>query len=67
VLPNRRSRYGGPPAGRSPDDRFRTRCWNWCPNATDPDATEAEQEAEAAKLGAEVKVTGEYDDNPTGR
>jgi hypothetical protein len=33
----------------------------------DPDATDAEQEVEAAKLGAEVKVTGEHDDNPTGR
>jgi hypothetical protein len=27
----------------------------------------AEQEAEASKLGAEVNVTGTYDDNPTGR
>jgi hypothetical protein len=33
----------------------------------DPDATEAEQEAEATKLGAEVNVPGEYDGNPTGR
>src|SRR4029079_9119629 len=33
----------------------------------DPDATEAEQEVEATKLGAEVKVSGDYDGNPTGR
>jgi hypothetical protein len=38
-----------------------------CRKYVDPDATDAEQEAEAAKLGAEVNVTGEYDDNPTGR
>src|SRR5262245_8431692 len=38
-----------------------------CRKYVDPDATEAEQEAEATKLGAEVTVSGEYDDNPTGR
>jgi hypothetical protein len=32
-----------------------------------PDASEKEQETEAAKLGAEVSVSGPYDDNPTGR
>src|SRR5262249_7534827 len=37
-----------------------------CRKYVDPDATEAEQGAEAAKLGAEVNVTGEYDGNPTG-
>src|SRR5262249_2351919 len=38
-----------------------------CRKHVDPDATAEEQAAEAAKLGAEVKVTGKYDDNPTGR
>jgi len=38
-----------------------------CRKYVDPDATEAEQEAEASKLGAEVKVAGRYDGNPTGR
>ncbi len=33
----------------------------------DPDAPAAEQEAEASQFGAEVKVPGEYDGNPTGR
>ena len=32
----------------------------WRKNA-DPDATAAEQEAEASQLGAEVQVRGEYD------
>jgi hypothetical protein len=34
-----------------------------CRKYVDPDATEAE----AAKLGAEVNVSGEYDGNSTGR
>ena len=38
-----------------------------CRKYVDPDAPAAEQEAEASQLGAEVKVTGEYDGNPTGR
>jgi hypothetical protein len=38
-----------------------------CRKYVDPDASEDEQEAEAAKLGAEVTVSGPYDDNPTGR
>ena len=38
-----------------------------CRKYVDPDAAVAEQEAEASRLGAEVKVTGEYDGNPTGR
>jgi hypothetical protein len=33
----------------------------------DPDACAEEQAAEAAKLGAEVKVSGKYDGNPTRR
>jgi hypothetical protein len=33
----------------------------------DRDAPAAEQEAEASQFGADVKVTGEYDGNPTGR
>ena len=38
-----------------------------CRKYVDPDAPDAEQEAEASKFGAEVNVTGEYDGNPTGR
>ena len=38
-----------------------------CRKYVDPDAPAAEQEAEASQLGAEVKVTGKYDGNPTGR
>ena len=38
-----------------------------CRKYVDVDAAAAEQEAEASQLGAEVKVTGEYDGNPTGR
>src|SRR5512135_2949388 len=38
-----------------------------CRKYMDPDAADAEQEAEARQLGAEVKVPGEYDGNPTGR
>ena len=38
-----------------------------CRKYVDPDAAAGEQEAEASQLRAEVKVTGEYDGNPTGR
>ena len=38
-----------------------------CRKYVDPHAQAAEREAEASQLGAEVKVTGEYDGNPTGR
>ena len=38
-----------------------------CRKYVDPDASDKEQEAEAAKLGAEVNVPGPYDENPTGR
>jgi hypothetical protein len=38
-----------------------------CRKYVDPDVPAAEQEVEASRLGAEVKVTGEYDGNPTGR
>ena len=38
-----------------------------CLKYVDVDAAATEQEAEASQLGAEVKVTGEYDGNPTGR
>ena len=38
-----------------------------CRKYVDPDAAAAKQEAEASQLGAEIKVTGEYDGNPTGR
>ena len=38
-----------------------------CRTYVDPDAAAGEQEAEASQLRAEVKVTGEYDGNPTGR
>src|SRR5512135_1210125 len=37
-----------------------------CRKYADPDVSATEQEAEASQLGAEVKVTGEYDGNPTG-
>lgn len=36
-----------------------------CKKYVDPDATDAEQAAEASTLGADVTVTGKYDDNPT--
>jgi hypothetical protein len=32
-----------------------------------PGTSEGEWETKATKLGAKVKVTGKYDDNPTGR
>jgi hypothetical protein len=38
-----------------------------CRKYVDPDASEREQDAEASQLGAEVKVSGKYDGNPTGR
>jgi hypothetical protein len=38
-----------------------------CRKYVDADAPKKEQETEAAKLGAEVQVSGPYDDNPTGR
>src|SRR5512142_1908963 len=38
-----------------------------CRKYVDVDAAAAERESEASQLGAEVKVTGEYDGNPTGR
>jgi hypothetical protein len=38
-----------------------------CRKYVDTDATEEEQAFEAARLGAEVKVKGKYDGNPTGR
>lgn len=38
-----------------------------CRKYVDPDASEKEQAFEAGKLGAEVTVSGKYDDNPTGR
>lgn len=38
-----------------------------CRKYVDPDASKEEQSSEAGKLGAEVEVTGEYDDNPTGK
>ncbi len=38
-----------------------------CRKYVDPDVTHDAQEVEANKLGAEVKVSGEYDGNPTGR
>jgi hypothetical protein len=38
-----------------------------CRKYVDPDQSRKQQQAEAAKLGAEVEVKGPYDDNPTGR
>src|SRR5258708_391879 len=38
-----------------------------CRKYVDPAASRRKQETEAAKLGAEVSVSGPYDDNPTGR
>jgi hypothetical protein len=38
-----------------------------CRKYIDPDASEQEQAFEAGRLGAEVTVSGPYDDNPTGR
>ena len=38
-----------------------------CRKYVDPDAAAADPEAEVSPLGAEVKVTGESDGNPTGR
>ena len=38
-----------------------------CRKYLDTDAPSDEQEDEASELGAEVTVTGKYDDNPTGR
>ena len=38
-----------------------------CRKYVDPDVPNDEQEAEASQFGAEVKVTGEYGGNPTGR
>ena len=38
-----------------------------CRKYVDSDAAAAEQEAEASQFGAEVKVPGEYDGNPTVR
>ena len=38
-----------------------------CRKYVDPDAAAAEQEDEASEFGAEVRVTGEYHGNPTGR
>ena len=38
-----------------------------CRKYVDPDAAAEEQEDEASEFGAEVKVTGDYDGNPTGR
>ena len=38
-----------------------------CRKYVDPDAAATEQEDEASDFGAEVRVTGEYDGNPTGR
>ena len=38
-----------------------------CRKYVDPDASTKEQDTEAAKLGAEVRVKGKYDGNPTGR
>ena len=38
-----------------------------CRKYVDPDASEQEQAFEAGRLGAEVTVSGKYDDNPTGR
>ncbi len=37
-----------------------------CRKYVDPDAPQDEQEAEASTLGAEVRVRGKYDGNPTG-
>jgi hypothetical protein len=38
-----------------------------CRKYVDPNALTDEQEAETTELGAEVKVAGKYDGNPTGR
>ena len=38
-----------------------------CRKYVDSDLPADEQESEATRFGAEVKVTGEYDGNPTGR
>jgi hypothetical protein len=38
-----------------------------CRKYVDPSASDEELELEAARLGAEVKVKGNYDGNPTGR
>ena len=38
-----------------------------CRRYVDPDVADTEQEGEASRFGAEVKLTGEYEGNPTGR